>query len=80
METGGIGKDLTYLAGLLIGVALVALLVGHASQTAGLIQAGTSGFNSLLQTVTLQNGFGSVPSVMGLSSSFLPTGFGGTMV
>ena len=67
METGGIGKDLTYLAGLLIGVALIALLVGHAGQTAGLIQAGTSGFNSLLQTVTLQNGIGGLGSSMRLS-------------
>ena len=67
MDTGGIGKDLTYLAGLLIGVALIALLVGHAGQTAGLIQAGTSGFNSLLQTVTLQNGIGGLGSSMGLS-------------
>lgn len=69
MENGsGIGKDLTYIAALLIGVALVALLVGHAGQTAGLIQAGTSGFNSLLQTVTLQGGFGGLSSGMGLTS------------
>ena len=68
MDTGGIGKDLTYLAGLLIGVALIALLVGHAGQTVGLIRAGTSGFNSLLQTVTLQNGIGGLGSSMGLSS------------
>ena len=68
MDTGGIGKDLTYLAGLLIGVALIALLVGHAGQTAGLIQAGTQGFNSLLQTVTLQGGFSGFSSGMGLSS------------
>ena len=71
MDTGGIGKDLTYLAGLLIGVALIALLVGHAGGTAQLIQAGTSGFNSLLQTVTLQNSFGG-----GLSTSFPTATFG----
>jgi hypothetical protein len=45
----------------LIGVALVALLIGNSSKTATVIQSGTSGFNSLLQTVTLQNnGFGSL--------------------
>ncbi len=55
---GGIGKDLTEIAVLLIGVALVALLVGHAGGTVSLIQAGTQGFNSLLQTVTLQNPMG----------------------
>jgi hypothetical protein len=58
MEGGSIGKDLTQIAVLLVGVAMVALLVGHASGTAALIGAGTSGFNQLLQTVTLQNGIG----------------------
>ncbi len=59
MNTGtGIGTNLTEIAVLLIGVALIALLVGHAGGTAALIQAGTSGFNSLLQTVTLQNPLG----------------------
>ena len=55
------GQDLTNIAMALIGVAIIALLVGNASKTATVIQSGTSGFNSLLQTVTLQgNGFGTL--------------------
>ena len=74
MNTGGgtgIGAGLTEVAVLLIGVALIALLVGHAGGTAQLIKAGTSGFNSLLQTVTLQNSFGG-----GLSTSFPTATYG----
>lgn len=52
------GRDLTEIAGLLIGVALVALLVGRSSDTVKIIQAGTSGFGGLLKIVTLQNGYG----------------------
>ena len=40
----------------LIGVAILALLVGHASGTAQVIQSATGGFDQLLRTVTLQNG------------------------
>lgn len=59
MEGTGIGKDLTEIAGAILAIALVALLIGHASATSNIISSGTSGFNSLLQTVTLQNqGFG----------------------
>lgn len=72
METGtGIGKNLTEIAALLIGVALIALLVGHAGGTASIIQAGTQGFDSLLQTVTLQNPLGGAS----LSSFSMPTAF-----
>lgn len=54
------GRDFVEIASLLIGVALVALLVSRASQTSQLITAAGSTFNTLLQTVTLQNsGFGS---------------------
>lgn len=53
------GRDLVEIAALLIGVALVALLVSRASGTSQVIGAATSGFNTLLQTVTLQgSGFG----------------------
>lgn len=52
----GLGKDLTGIAMALIGVSLVALLVGHSSNTTAIIQQGGSTFNDLLQTVTLQNG------------------------
>lgn len=58
---GDAGRDLTGIAMALIGVALVALLVGHSSGTTAVVQATSQGFNSLLQTVTLQgsNGFAS---------------------
>ena len=55
------GQDLTNIAMALIGVALVALLIGNASKTQTVIQSGTQGFNSLLQTVTLQgSGYGTL--------------------
>ena len=70
------GKDLTEIAALLIGVALVALLVLNAGGTSAIIQSGTSGFGGLLSTV---EGTGS-PGTFGLSSSYmgmyLPNSFG----
>lgn len=50
------GRDFVEIASLLIGVALVALLVSRASGASQLITSATSGFNTLLQTVTLQGG------------------------
>ena len=70
------GKDLTQIAVLLVGVALVALLVGHAGGTVSLIQAGTSGFNQLLQTVTLQSPFGG-GSLGGFGNMSIPSFSGG---
>jgi hypothetical protein len=46
-------KDITGIVTLLIGVALIALLVGHANATGSLITASTSGLNTLLNTVEL---------------------------
>lgn len=54
------GRDLTEIAAMFIGVALVALLVSRSSDTVKIINAGTSGFGGLLRTVTLQNGYGNV--------------------
>lgn len=54
------GKDLTEIAAMFIGVALVALLVSRSSDTVKIINAGTSGFSGLLRDVTLQNGYGNV--------------------
>lgn len=51
------GRDLTEIAGLFIGVALVALLVGNSRGTVDIIKAGTQGFGGLLSIVTLQNGY-----------------------
>ena len=50
--------DVFGIASALIGVALIALLVGNASKTVQVVNASAQGFNSLLQTVTLQNGMG----------------------
>jgi len=55
---GSFGQDVTGLAMALVGVAFAALLVGHASGTSQIIGASTSGFNSLLQTVSLQSSGG----------------------
>lgn len=56
------GEQLTEIAVLLIGVALVALLVGRYQGTVSIIRAGTGGFNQLLQTVTLQGRGGYSPA------------------
>lgn len=53
------GRDLTQIAALLIGVAVIALIVGRADQSSKVIATAAGGFNDLLRTVTLQNGFGS---------------------
>lgn len=55
------GRDFVEIASFLIGVALVALLVSRASQTAQIIGSATSGFDRLLRTVTLQGGSGFGP-------------------
>lgn len=55
----GLGAGLLEIAMALIGVALLALLVGNASKTTAIISQAGNSFNSLLQTVTLQNGMGS---------------------
>lgn len=53
------GKNLTEIAALLIGVATIALLVGNYKGTTAVINSGAGAFNELLRTVTLQNsGFG----------------------
>jgi PRD1 phage membrane DNA delivery len=44
------------IASALIGVALIALLVNKNANTVAVVNAATGGFNSLLRTVTLQNG------------------------
>lgn len=62
------GRDFVEIASLLIGVALVALLVSQASGAAKLIGAGTQGFNTLLQTVTLQGGGFGAGSIGGFNN------------
>jgi hypothetical protein len=47
------GRDITGIITLLIGVAALALLVGHAAGTGYLIQQSSTGLNTLLNTVEL---------------------------
>ncbi len=63
------GKDLTEIAALLIGVALVALLVLNAGGTSAIIGTGTQGFAGLLSTV---EGTGNPSFMMGMNSSYTP--------
>ena len=55
----GIGSGILEIAMALIGVALLALLVGNSKQTTAVISQAGNTFNDLLRTVTLQNGMGS---------------------
>lgn len=52
------GRQITEIAALLIGVALVALIIGQADKTATVIKSAGGTFNDLLRTVTLQSGYG----------------------
>lgn len=54
----GLGSGVLEIAMALIGVALLALLVGNSSKTTAIISQAGDTFNTLLQTVTLQNGMG----------------------
>lgn len=54
---GDIGKDLTHIAFLLIGVSVVTLLVSHADDSVKLIKGSASAFGGLLGIVTLQSGY-----------------------
>lgn len=48
------GKDLVTIGGMLISVALIALLVGNSRGTVALINAGAGVFAGLLGVVTMQ--------------------------
>lgn len=57
----GLGRDLTEIAGALIGVAIIGLLVTNASGTAKVVESVSSGFSGVLNTATFQgNKFGNV--------------------
>lgn len=70
------GKDLTEIAALLIGVALVALLVLNAGGTSAIIQSGTTGFGGLLSTVEGTGGFGGLGSIGMNNGMYLPNSYG----
>lgn len=54
----GLGSGLLEIAMALIGVALLALLVGNSSKTTAIISQAGNSFNDLLRTVTLTGGNG----------------------
>jgi len=60
MNPAGFGRELTEIAGALIGVALVALIVSQASGAATVINATGKTFAGLLGVVTLQNSYANV--------------------
>lgn len=62
------GRELFELGSLLVGVALVALLVRNYQGTTAIIQSGTAGFGSLLNTVIGGNQFGA-PISFGVGAS-----------
>lgn len=49
-------RSLFELATFIAGIAILTLLIGNAGKTATVIESATSGFDRLLQTITLQNG------------------------
>lgn len=51
-------KGVFEIATALIGVAVLALLIGQSGKTAEVVKVTGSTFNDLLRTVTLQNGMG----------------------
>lgn len=53
-------RDVTEIATMLIGVALVALLVSHSQGAGSLIKTTAESFGGLLRTVTLQSPYGNV--------------------
>lgn len=50
----GLGSGLLEIAMALIGIALLALLIGQSSKTTAVISQAGNTFNQLLDTVTLQ--------------------------
>lgn len=51
------GQEITQVALTLAGIALVALLVGHADDTVKIIKGAGETYGGLLNIVTLQSGF-----------------------
>ena len=64
----GLGSGLLEIAMALIGIALLALLIGKSSNTVQVIQGASNSLDNLLKTVTLQgNG---VATMGGMSSIY----------
>lgn len=55
MGSTGIGQGLMEIASALLAIALIALLLNKSQNASQLVSSGTSAFDELLKTVTLQN-------------------------
>ena len=53
----GLGRNITEIAGMFLGIAFVALLINRASDSAMLIETTGKTFGNLLGIVTLQSGY-----------------------
>jgi len=62
----GLGSGLLEIAMAIIGIALIALLVGNSQKTVQVLSQAGNTFNDLLATVTLQSG-----SRVGTSTGFV---------
>jgi hypothetical protein len=63
IESTGIGAGIMEIAAGLLGIGLIALVLNRSSDATNLIKQGGNTFNTLLNTVTLQNsGFAPRPS------------------
>jgi hypothetical protein len=47
-------SDITKIITVILGIAVLTLIINRASDSVSLIQAASSGFNSILKTITLQ--------------------------
>lgn len=56
MGSTGIGAGLMEIASALLAIALIALLLNRSKDASQLVTSGAGAFNTLLNTVTLQNG------------------------
>jgi uncharacterized protein YoxC len=54
----GLGSGLLEIAMALVGIALIALLVGNSSKTVQVIQGASNSLDQLLRTVSLNGGSG----------------------
>lgn len=50
-------SDISKIISVILGIAVLTLIINKASDSVSLINAGASGFNSILKTITLQGTF-----------------------
>jgi hypothetical protein len=75
---GDTQRQIFALLSFIVGGAIVALLVGHASQTSQLLTGGLGGFNTLLNTIENPQGGSASLGTTGSTLSGIGTGLQGT--